>query len=152
MKVIINEKEYEVDDSEGQTPLLWVLRDVIGLRGTKYGCGIGACRACTVLLNGKPVPSCQTPLEEVEHQKVTTIEGLSDDASHPLQKAWIAHQVSQCGYCQSGLLMTAVALLNENRNPDDDAIRHAMTPVLCRCGTYPRVLKAIKAAAKDMAG
>jgi isoquinoline 1-oxidoreductase subunit alpha len=126
----------------GDTPLLWVLRDNLGLTGTKFGCGAGFCGACTVHLDGQPVRSCLVAIGAVAHAKITTIEGLSADRSHPLQRAWIAEQVPQCGYCQSGMLMVAAALLRDNPRPSEDDINSTMTN-LCRCGTYPRVKRAI---------
>ncbi len=127
---------------EADTPLLWVLRDELGLTGTKYGCGMGLCGACTVLMNGQPVRSCALPVSAVAEQPITTIEGLSKDKSHPVQQAWIAENVPQCGYCQSGMILAAVALLNNNPKPSDADIDGAMTNI-CRCGTYNRVRKAI---------
>jgi isoquinoline 1-oxidoreductase alpha subunit len=136
--------------SEADTPLLWVIRDEIGLTGTKFGCGLALCGACTVQLDGAPVRSCQTPVSAVAGKAVTTIESLSKDNSHPLQKAWIAHDVPQCGYCQSGQLMSAEALLRVNKNPSDDDIEKAMSGNICRCGTYNRIKTAIKTAAAEM--
>ena len=136
--------------SESDTPLLWVIRDELGLTGTKFGCGAALCGACTVHLNGQPIRSCQTPLASVSGKKVATIESLSHDNSHPLQKAWIAHDVPQCGYCQSGQLMSAAALLASNKNPSDADIDAAMSGNLCRCGTYGRIKAAIKDAAASM--
>jgi len=136
--------------AEPDTPLLWVIRDEIGLTGTKFGCGQALCGACTVLLEGVPVRSCQTPLSAAAGRSVTTIESLSHNNSHPLQKAWIAHDVPQCGYCQSGQLMSAAALLATNKNPTDAEIDAAMNGNLCRCGTYGRIKAAIKTAAADM--
>ena len=135
-------------DVAPDTPLLWVLRDNVGLTGTKFGCGIGQCGACTVQLDGVPVRSCSLPVSLAAGKKVTTIEGLSPDASHPLQRAWLEEDVPQCGYCQSGQLMAAAALLEKNKNPSDAEIDAAMTNV-CRCGTYNRIRKAIKRAAKE---
>ncbi|MCA8888575.1 MAG: (2Fe-2S)-binding protein [Parvularculaceae bacterium] len=132
---------------EDDTPLLWVLRDELGLTGSKYGCGIGLCGACTVMVDGVLVRSCVTPLLAVEGAEVTTIEGVSEDASHPVQQAWIEEQVPQCGYCQSGMIMAALALLRENPDPSDADIDNSMTNI-CRCGTYPRVRRAIRKAAK----
>lgn len=128
------------------TPLLWALRDASNLTGTKYGCGAGLCGACTVLVDGVATRSCQVTIEALEGTFVTTIEGLSDDRSHELQRAWIEHQVPQCGYCQSGMIMAAAAFLKENPSPTPAAIRESMTN-LCRCGTYPRVEAAILRAA-----
>jgi isoquinoline 1-oxidoreductase alpha subunit len=134
----------EVDED---TPLLWVLREQLGLTGTKYGCGIAACGACTLHVDGQPVRSCSFPVIAAADKNITTIEGLSSNRSHVLQKAWIEHQVPQCGYCQSGMLMSAAALLAANPNPDDADIDAAMTNI-CRCGTYLRIRAAIKAAAE----
>ena len=136
-------------DADDDTPLLWVLRDLIGLTGTKSGCGIAACGACTVHQDGQPVRSCSVTLAAVGAARVTTVEGLSPDRSHALQQAWIAEQVPQCGYCQSGMLMAAAGLLAEHPKPTDDQIAAAMTN-LCRCGTYPRVKRAIQRAAGMM--
>ncbi|CAN5750542.1 (2Fe-2S)-binding protein [soil metagenome] len=134
-------------DSAEDTPLLWVIRDELGLTGTKFGCGVALCGACTVHLDGAAVRSCQTPLATVAGKSVVTIEALSADNSHVLQKAWIAHDVPQCGYCQSGQLMSAAALLATNTNPSDADIDNAMSGNICRCGTYPRIRAAIKTAA-----
>jgi isoquinoline 1-oxidoreductase alpha subunit len=136
--------------AEPDTPLLWVIRDEVGLTGTKFGCGKALCGACTVHLDGQPVRACQTPLSAAAGKKVTTIEGLSRNNSHPLQKAWIAHDVPQCGYCQSGQLMSAAALLKGNKNPSDADIDAAMSGNICRCGTYQRIKAAIKTAAAEM--
>ena len=136
--------------AETDTPLLWVLRDELGLTGTKFGCGAGLCGACTVHVDGKPVRSCQTPLSTVASKQVATIEGLSKNNNHPLQQAWIKHDVPQCGYCQSGQLMSAAALLAKNKNPSDADIDQAMSGNICRCGTYPRIRAAIKDAAAQM--
>ncbi|OYQ36950.1 (2Fe-2S)-binding protein [Niveispirillum lacus] len=138
-------------DAPTDMPLLWVLRDLLGLTGTKYGCGVAQCGACTILLDGQPVRSCQFPMEQYAGQKVATVEGLSPDRSHVLQQAWIAEQVPQCGYCQSGMLMAAAALLREIPKPTDAQIGAAMTN-LCRCGTLPRVRRAIRRAAGMVAG
>jgi isoquinoline 1-oxidoreductase alpha subunit len=137
-------------NAEPDTPLLWVIRDEVGLTGTKFGCGAALCGACTVHLNGSPIRSCQTPVSAVAGKKVATVESLSADNSHPLQKAWIKHQVPQCGYCQSGQLMSATALLSKNKNPSDADIDNAMSGNLCRCGTYNRIRAAIKDAAAEM--
>ncbi|MCU0424131.1 MAG: (2Fe-2S)-binding protein [Candidatus Kapabacteria bacterium] len=142
----INTKPTTVD-VEPDTPLLWVLRDELGMTGTKYGCGIAQCGACTVHLNGAPVRSCSLPVSAAVGQKITTIEGLSPDRSHALQQAWIAEQVPQCGYCQSGQLMSAAALLAANPSPTDEEIDTAMQGNICRCGTYVRIRKAIHRAA-----
>jgi len=136
--------------AEPDTPLLWVIRDEIGLTGTKFGCGVALCGACTVHLDGAPVRSCQTPVSAAAGKQVATIESLSKDNSHPLQKAWIAHDVPQCGYCQSGQLMSASALLQTNKNPSDTDIDNAMSGNICRCGTYNRIRAAIKSAAAEM--
>jgi isoquinoline 1-oxidoreductase subunit alpha len=144
----INGKVREVD-VDPSTPVLWVLRDHLGLVGTKYGCGIGQCGACTIHLDGKAVRSCITDVSEVGNQAITTIEGLSENADHPVQKAWLEHDVPQCGYCQSGQIMTAAALLKSNPNPKDEDIDTAMEGNICRCGTYTRIKKAIKTAARS---
>ena len=145
MKLTVNGKTHELD-VEGDTPLLWVIRDDVGLTGTKFGCGVGACGACTVLLEGEPTRSCVLPMSAVAGRSITTIEGLSADKSHPVQKAWIAESVPQCGYCQSGMILTAAALLQRKTHPTDTEIDSAMTNI-CRCGTYDRVRKAIHRAA-----
>ncbi len=142
----VNGKEYNVD-VEPEMPLLWVLRDELGLTGTKYGCGISVCGACTVHIDGEPTRTCVLPVAAVAGRKITTIEGLSKDGDHPVQKAWVKLQVPQCGYCQSGQIMTAAALLRANKKPSDDVIETAMTNI-CRCGTYARIRAAIKLAAK----
>ena len=146
VRLIVNERSYELD-VEPEMPLLWALRDLIGVTGTKYGCGIVQCGACTVHLDGEAVRSCSVPVSAAEGKRVTTIEGLSRDGSHPLQRAWIEHQVPQCGYCQSGQLMAAAALLARNPDPTDADIDAGMTNI-CRCGTYQRMRAAIHAAAK----
>jgi aerobic-type carbon monoxide dehydrogenase small subunit (CoxS/CutS family) len=143
----VNGKQVNLD-VEPDMPLLWALRDELGLTGTKYGCGIAACGACTVHVDGQPVRSCVMPVSAVEGKSVTTIEGLSADGMHPVQKAWVQLQVPQCGYCQSGMIMSAAALLEQNPNPSDADIDAGMTN-LCRCGTYHRVRAAIQAAAKS---
>jgi isoquinoline 1-oxidoreductase subunit alpha len=144
-KLRVNGVERQVD-VEADTPLLWALRDTLGLTGTKFGCGIGACGACTVLHNGEALRSCQTRIGDLEGAEIVTIEGLSPDLSHPLQKAWIAEQVPQCGYCQSGQILAAAALLRAKPKPSDAEIADAMTN-LCRCGTYGRIRAAVKRAA-----
>lgn len=143
----INGQQKTVDVDPG-TPLLWVLRDSLDMVGTKYGCGIAQCGACTVHLNGTAVRSCSLPVSAVTGQKVTTIEGLSEKGDHPVQKAWLQEDVPQCGYCQAGQIMTAAALLDKNANPSDEDIDAAMSGNLCRCGTYVRIKKAIKTAAQ----
>ncbi len=144
----VNGKPVSVS-AKPDTPLLWVVREHLGLTGTKFGCGAGLCGACTVHLNGRPVRACQTPVETVEGASVTTIEGLSADASHPVQKAWIAEQVPQCGYCQSGQIMQAAALLAENPRPSRDEILAHMNGNICRCGTYTRIIAAIRRASRE---
>ncbi len=146
----VNGQTVEVS-APGDTPLLWVLRDHIGLTGTKFGCGIAQCGACTVHIDGQAVRSCVTPVSEAEGRKLTTIEGLGmDDALHPVQEAWIDHAVPQCGYCQSGQIMSTVALLAVKPNPTDDDIDRALSANICRCGTYPRIRRAVKAAAASI--
>ena len=135
-------------DVDPQMPLLWALRDALQLTGTKFGCGIAQCGACTIHLDGNPVRSCVLPTSVAAGKKITTIEGLSKNNDHDVQLAWIAEQVPQCGYCQSGQIMSAAALLKRNPNPTDADIDAAMSSVLCRCGTYPRIRKAIKEASK----
>jgi len=142
----INNTNYTIE-ADPRMPLLWAIRDLAGLTGTKYGCGIAQCGACTVHLNGNPVRSCSLPVSAANNQNITTIEGLSDDNSHPVQQAWIEEQVPQCGYCQSGQIMAAAALLKRNPSPNDKDIDMAMQGHICRCGTYPRIRKAIKTAA-----
>jgi isoquinoline 1-oxidoreductase alpha subunit len=139
-------------DAEGDTPLLWIIRDVIGLTGTKFGCGVGMCGACTVHVGGRPTRSCITSLESVSDADITTIEGLDPNGQHPLQKAWIALQVPQCGYCQSGQIMQAASLLKDFPAPSDQDIDAVMTGNLCRCMTYVRIRKAIKQAATELRG
>ena len=147
--ITVNGKSHHVD-VDPDTPLLWVLRDTLGLTGTKFGCGKELCGSCTVHINGEPMRSCVMQVSQVAGKKITTIEGLSRDDSHPLQKAWIAAEVPQCGYCQSGQIMSAAALLAKNRNPSDADIDAAMAGNMCRCGTYNRIRKAIHAAAAMM--
>ena len=146
----INGRTVEVD-ADPETPLLWIIREQLGLTGTKYGCGIAACGACTVHVDGAAVRSCSFPLSAAAGTEITTIEGLSHDRSHPVQKAWIVHQVPQCGYCQSGMIMAAAALLDEMPNPTDADIDAAMTNI-CRCGTYVRIRAAIHAASEGGKG
>ncbi|HEY3404317.1 MAG TPA: (2Fe-2S)-binding protein [Ohtaekwangia sp.] len=145
----INNKNYTVD-VDPKMPLLWAIREAVGLTGTKYGCGIAQCGACTVHLEGNPVRSCQLPVSSVANKNITTIEGLSENNEHPVQQAWIEEQVPQCGYCQSGQIMAAVALLKKTPNPTDKDIDTAMQNHICRCGTYPRIRKAIKTASSLM--
>jgi len=146
-KVLVN-GEQRTTDLDPRTPLLWVLRDTWNLTGTKFGCGIGQCGACTVILDGDAVRSCLTPLSRAAGKQVTTIEGLSRDRSHPVQRAWLVEQVPQCGYCQSGQIMAATVLLSRIPQPTDEDINDAMTGNLCRCGTYDRIRRAIHRAAE----
>ena len=150
LRLSVNGKDRELD-MDPATPLLWALRDGLRLTGTKYSCGIAECGACLVLVDGKPVHSCITPISSVVNSKITTIEGLSPDRSHPVQQAWIEEDVPQCGYCQSGQILAASALLKTHPKPTDADIDEAMRDVLCRCGAYPRIRKAIKRAA-ELAG
>jgi isoquinoline 1-oxidoreductase alpha subunit len=150
IRFTLNNKAIEVD-ADPAMPLLWALRDMLNMTGTKYGCGIAQCGACTVHMDGSPIRSCVMPLSAIAGKTITTIEGLSEDASHPIQQAWLDHNVPQCGYCQSGQIMAAVALLETNPNPDDAAIDNAMQGNICRCGTYPRIKAAIKDAALKQA-
>ena len=143
----INGKNYPVE-ADPKMPLLWAIRELANLTGTKYGCGIAQCGACTVHLNGNPVRSCSIPVSAAATQKITTIEGLSENNTHAIQMAWIKEQVPQCGYCQSGQIMAAAALLKKNPHPTDKEIDTAMQGILCRCGTYNRIRKAIKTAAE----
>ncbi len=145
--LVVNGGTYTVD-VDSDAPLLWVLRDQIGLKGTKFGCGIGLCGACTVHLDGQVTRSCITPATVTEGHQITTIEGLSPDGSHPLQQAWVTENVPQCGYCQSGQIMNAAAFLASHSNPTEDDIRSFQSGVLCRCGTYQRILKAVVRAAQ----
>ncbi len=144
----VNGKKHQVD-ADPATPILWVLRDHLNLVGTKYGCGIAACGACTVHLDGVAVRSCQLPVSGVGDKTITTIEGLSEQGDHPVQKAWLEHDVPQCGYCQAGQIMSASALLESNPNPSDADIDAAMDGNICRCGTYTRIKAAIKTAASN---
>ena len=149
MQLIVDGKSHEVDVEEDM-PLLWVLRDELGIKGVKYGCGVAACGACTVHIDGVAVRSCQTPITDVDGP-VTTIEGLGQpEALHAVQEAWVEHQVAQCGYCQSGQIMQAASLLSEIKMPSDAEIDEAMSGNLCRCGTYPRIRAAVKTAAAKM--
>ncbi|MDB4539588.1 (2Fe-2S)-binding protein [Saprospiraceae bacterium] len=143
----INGKKHQVD-VDPNTPILWVLRDHLNLVGTKYGCGISQCGACTIHVNGLAMRSCMLPVSQISTQAITTIEGLSENGDHPLQKAWLEHDVPQCGYCQSGQIMSAAALLETNPNPSDSEIDGAMHGNICRCGTYTRIKAAIKTTAK----
>jgi isoquinoline 1-oxidoreductase subunit alpha len=147
--LLVNGQNYTVE-ADRQMPLLWVLRDLLGLTGTKFGCGAGLCGSCTVLMENEPVRSCVTPVENAAGKNIMTIEGLSTDGSHPLQKAWIEERVTQCGYCQPGQIMNAAALLRKNPKPTDADIDAAMGDVLCRCGTYQRIRTAIHKAAGEV--
>jgi len=148
LELNVNGKPVSVE-ADPDTPLLWVIRDHLGLTGTKFGCGAGLCGACTVHVDGNALRACQTPVSSVEGAKVTTIEGLSPDASHPLQKAWIAEQVPQCGYCQSGQIMQAATLLARNPRPSREEIVASMSGNICRCGTYTRIIAAIQRASRE---
>ena len=148
--IIVNGKTHPFNDDE-QMPLLWALRDVLKLTGTKYGCGQGLCGACTVHIDGQPMRACITPVSAIKGKEITTIEGLSEQGDHPLQKAWQSLNVPQCGYCQSGQIMSAAALLESNSQPSDDDIDTAMNGNICRCGTYPRIKQAIHQAADALA-
>lgn len=149
MQLNVNGRSHDIGDIDPSTPLLWVLRDTLGLVGTKYGCGVGQCSACTVHINGAPVQSCQLPVQSVADQSITTIEGIAgaDGTLHPIQQAWIDEDVPQCGYCQAGQIMSAVALLENTPQPTDADIDNAMSRNLCRCGTYNRIRNAIHVAA-----
>ena len=148
IQLLVNGKPHRVDVAP-DTPMLWVLRDTLALTGTKYGCGMAQCGACTVHLDGQAIRSCSTPVSAAAGKKVTTIEGLSADGSHPLQQAWVAEQVPQCGYCQSGQIMQAAALLSQTPQPTDAEIDAAMAGNICRCGTYQRIRAAIHRAAQE---
>ncbi len=148
-KLTINGIE-RVSDAPEDTPLLWVIREELGLTGTKFGCGAAQCGACTVLIEGIASFSCITPVGSVGDSEVTTIEGLSPDGSHPLQRAWVAEQVPQCGYCQSGQIMRAAGLLAATPQPDRETIRSVMSANLCRCGTYPRIFRAVERASREV--
>jgi len=139
-----------VVEADDDTPLLWLIRDNLALTGTKFGCGVGVCGACTVLENGKAVRACQIPASEASSRSFVTIEGLSPDVSHPCQRAWLQEEVAQCGYCQAGMIMTACGLLHENPDPSDEVIEKVMSDSVCRCGTYSRIRKAIRRAANEM--
>lgn len=143
IKLLVNGQKRELD-IDATMPLLWVLRDYLGLTGTKYACGIAQCGACTVYVDGEPIRSCVFPVLAAQGKEITTIEGLSKNNDHPIQLAWIEEQVPQCGYCQSGQIMAAAWLLKTNSSPTEKEIDNAMSPVLCRCGTYPRIKKAIQ--------
>lgn len=145
----INDKDYSVE-AEPTMPLLWVIRDIVGLTGTKFGCGIAQCGACTVHFNGNPIRSCSFPVSAAANQPITTIEGISGNNDHPVQQAWSEEQVPQCGYCQSGQIMSAVALLDKKETPTDEDINRSMQGNICRCGTYPRIRKAIHRASRIM--
>ncbi len=147
LKINNTPREVEVDDD---MPLVWILRDTLAMTGTKFGCGVGVCGSCTVLENGRAVRSCQIPANAAKGRSFTTIEGLSRDASHPCQRAWLEEDVAQCGFCQPGMILTACSLLRDNPQPDDAAIDAAMSDSVCRCGTYSRMRKAIKRAATLM--
>ena len=144
----VNGTSFSVD-ADPQTPLLWVIRDQVGLTGTKFSCGIAQCGACTIHLDGNSIRSCSLPVSAVGDKKLTTIEGLSENGDHPVQQAWIEHDVPQCGYCQAGQIMTAAAFLDKNENPSRDEIATAMNGNICRCGTYTRINKAVQTAAKN---
>ncbi len=146
----VNGRAFAID-ADPETPLLWVVRDILNLVGTKYGCGTGDCGACTVEIDGSAVRSCQAPLQALEGASITTIEGLSQDRGHPVQQAWVAEAVPQCGYCQSGMIMAAATLLKTNADPSEADINLAMTNI-CRCGTYPRIRRAIARASRVMRG
>lgn len=146
----VNGKEHQVDVNPN-TPILWVLRDNLGLTGAKFGCGISQCGSCTIHLNGMATRSCQLPVSSIGNNEITTIEGLSENGDHPVQKAWLDVDVAQCGYCQTGQIMTAAAFLKSNPNPTDEQIESVMNGNICRCGTYTRIKKAIKLAANSKA-
>ncbi len=147
ISISVNGKSQQVD-APAEMPLLWLLRDTLGMTGTKFGCGVGLCGACTVHVDGQAAKACVTTVGELAGKKVTTIEGLSADGNHPVQKAWRAHNVPQCGYCQAGQIMQGAALLSENKNPTDAQILEAMSGNICRCGCYQRIFAAVKSAAK----
>jgi isoquinoline 1-oxidoreductase alpha subunit len=149
MELLINGRRHEVD-VDPEMPLLWVLRDVLGMKGTKYGCGRALCGSCTIHLDGQAARCCVLPVSAVEGMAITTIEGLSEDGEHPVQRAWKEHDVPQCGYCQCGQIMTAAAFLARNQDPDAAEIEEAMSGNLCRCGTYPRIREAVASAAREV--
>jgi isoquinoline 1-oxidoreductase subunit alpha len=148
ISISVNGKAQQVD-APAEMPLLWLLRDTMGMTGTKFGCGVGLCGACTVHVDGKAAKACVTTVGELSGKKVTTIEGLSADGNHPVQKAWRAHNVPQCGYCQAGQIMQGAALISENKKPTDEQILEAMSGNICRCGCYQRIFAAVKSAAKE---
>lgn len=143
--LLINGTTHRVE-APAEMPLLWVLRDLLDLKGTKYGCGLGICGSCTAILDGEAIATCLLPIQAVQNQAITTIEGLSEKNEHPVQKAWRAEYVPQCGYCQSGQIMQAVALLQQESDPSEAQVQEVMSRVICRCGTYPRIKKAIQSA------
>lgn len=147
----VNSRTHTVEVQPG-TPLLWVLRDVIGLTGAKYSCGEGLCGACTVLVGKKPVKSCSVPIDSIGNREIMTIEGFSDESDHPIRRAWVEEETPQCGYCHPGQILTAAALLAENRNPTDREVEDAMNGILCRCGTYQRIRRAIHRTAREVDG
>lgn len=150
MKLTINNQQYDLD-VDPNMPILYVLRDLVGLTGTKFGCGVGQCGACTMHLDGSPIRSCLTPVSVAKDKNLTTLEGLAEDGElHPIQQAWLDHKVAQCGYCQGGQMMSAVALLKRNDNPSEEEIEQSMQGNICRCGTYPRIKAAIKQAAQTI--
>ena len=150
MKLTINNQQYDLE-VDPNMPILYVLRDLVGLTGTKFGCGVGQCGACTMHLDGSPIRSCLTPVSVAEDKNLTTLEGLADGGElHPIQQAWLDHKVAQCGYCQGGQMMSAVALLKRNDNPSEEEIEQSMQGNICRCGTYPRIKAAIKQAAQTI--
>ena len=150
MKLSINNQQYDLD-VDPNMPILYVLRDLVGLTGTKFGCGVGQCGACTMHLDGTPIRSCLTPVSVAKDKNLTTLEGLAEgDELHPIQQAWLDHKVAQCGYCQGGQMMSAVALLKSNDNPTEQEIEQSMQGNICRCGTYPRIKAAIKQAAQTI--
>jgi len=149
MELLINGQRIDVE-VDPEMPLLWVLRDVLGMKGTKYGCGKALCGACTIHLDGQATRCCVLPVSAVAGLEIRTIEGLSEDGEHPVQRAWREHDVPQCGYCQCGQIMAAAALLEENQDPDEAEIEEAMSGNLCRCGTYPRIREAVASAAREV--